>query len=94
MIPEDCEVEVINASPRIGNSAKEIFQPDTLHLKECLGAIGPDVILGCGKLAQKGLNALGVSYIASPHPSWRFLSKGMMLKIKSSIEDGLRYSCG
>ncbi len=85
MIPDGCEVDVINASPNIGDSPKSVFRPDVFHLGKSIDAIKPDVILGCGRMAQEGLKTIGVSYIAAPHPSWRLLSNDMILRIKDEI---------
>lgn len=75
MLPEaGYEVRIVNASPQIGSEAGACFPPDLAHLRAVIEEEAPDLILACGEVARRGLDALGVCYVAAPHPAWRALS--------------------
>jgi len=85
MIPEHCLVYIINSSNHIGSASKAVFPPDVAHLKEKIEEIKPDVILACGRVAQKGMRAVGIPHIIAPHPAWRNLTKEHRQKVKGLI---------
>jgi len=87
MIPPGWEVVVINASPRISSSSTEVFPPDVSHLSEWVRKTRPDVVLGCGKVAHRGLDLLGVTYISAPHPAWRSLSERTISRVRKTIKE-------
>lgn len=84
MLP-DIEVYVENANPKLGRESNSIFPPDISHLKNVIKVTKPKVILACGKVAQEGLDELGVDYIPAPHPAWRQLSKKDTSRIRKKI---------
>jgi len=85
MIPEHCLVYIINASNHIGHVSQACFPPDVSHLKEKIEEIKPDVILACGRIAQKGMRAVGIPFIKAPHPAWRRLTKKQRQQVKDLI---------
>lgn len=85
MLPEDCEVEVCNASLNIGSRATASFPPDTDHILAEIGQSKPDVILACGKIACEGMVGMGLDFVAAPPPAWRQLSKADISKIKAGL---------
>jgi len=86
MIP-DCGVvyEIINATPEVGKDATSVFEPDLEYINNFKTLFKPDVIVACGKIAQKGCEVLGIDYLKIPHPAWRHLSLKMEGKIKQQI---------
>jgi len=85
MLPSESQIYVANASPKIGKDANTIFYPDLEYMKRIINKVNPSIIVGCGKIAQKGLNELGVEYISAPHPAWRALSKKETKRICEEI---------
>ncbi len=92
MLPDGCEPYVINASPQIGTHSGAVYPPDLAHIQAAIDRVRPDTILACGKLAQAGLDQLGVSYIAAPHPAWRRLSKARTAAIREKLNGTRRTS--
>lgn len=89
MMPDGVEPYVENASPRIGLVASDAFRADTEHMGRIIAALKPDCILACGRIAQAGLDELGVAYIPAPHPAWRGLSTGVIKGIRASLQERL-----
>lgn len=75
MLPDECAVTVINASPQIGDHAGAAFPPDVAHIQAAVATHRPDVVLACGRYAQMGAIQAGVQHLAAPHPAWRALTK-------------------
>jgi 2-methylisocitrate lyase-like PEP mutase family enzyme len=86
MLPDGVEVYVENASPRIGRKPNAVFPPDLEHIESVLEQVQPSVILACGRLAQTGLDKLGVNYVPAPHPAYRALSHEMTAEIRKKLE--------
>ena len=86
MIPDGVKVFVIEASQNIGNHPDSCFPADTSYIREKIEFYNPDIICGCGKIAQVGLMEIGTSFIPLPHPAWRQLSKKMTSEIKKKLE--------
>lgn len=86
MIPDNAKVFVIEASKNIGNHPDSCFPADSSHIHEKIELYKPDIICGCGKIAQAGLTELGVPFVPLPHPAWRQLSKKMTNEIKKRLE--------
>jgi hypothetical protein len=86
MMPDNAKLFVIEASTNIGNCADSCFPADIEHIQRKIAQYKPDVICGCGKIAQSGLEQLGVPYISLPHPAWRHLSKDISASIKRKLE--------
>jgi hypothetical protein len=85
LIPENVRYRVINASDIIGDNVDSCFDPNLNHLKAWINVINPDVIVACGKVAQKGCDLLDEKYIKAPHPAWRALSKLHTTEIRKQI---------
>jgi len=85
MIPEGVDVEIINSTPRIGETSSDCFQPDLFYIKQHVAVIIPDVILACGKVAQTACEKLQLDYIAAPHPAWRQLSNIQIDNIREQL---------
>lgn len=85
MIPAGYKVVPINASPKIGKQPDAKFAPDLIHIKMWITWTRPDVILGCGNVAQEALNEIDVQYISAPHPAWRQLSKADTREIREKL---------
>lgn len=87
MIPEGVEYYVINSSPNIGSHADSKFPPDNNYISEWYNKIKPDVVVACGKVAQKGCDEIALEYIKAPHPAWRALSKKITKSIRLEIKN-------
>ena len=85
MLPSNLNIKIINASQKIGCYADAQFPPDKKYLKNNISEFQPDVILACGRIAQQGMDALNIPYMAVPHPAWRLLSKIKTKEIKSTL---------
>jgi len=91
MLPDQADdVEVINASPRVGSAPTDSFPPDLEHIRAALTKYRPRVILGCGKLACNALRELRVEFITAPHPAWRQLRASNMAWVKETASFALR----
>lgn len=86
MLPDGSQVYIENANPRVGKETNSMFPPDLKHMQKVIDEVNPDVILGCGKIAQKGLSEMGVEYISAPHPAWRALSRKETERICKEIQ--------
>lgn len=89
-LPDNCTVEIINASPLIGDVADSIFAPDPDYVRMKVNNISPDCILALGSNAHKVVDMLGLKAIKSYHPAYRALSKKITGEIKKEIENGNR----
>lgn len=87
MIPDGATVSVINASLSVGDHSTSCFDADINHIRRMIIRYDPDVICACGKIAQKGCDELGVSYVPAPHPAWRALSKKHIAHIRQQLGD-------
>lgn len=84
-LPDNCTVEIINASPLIGGSVDSIFAPDPGYVSAKVNNIKPDCILALGNNAHKVVDMLGLNAIKSYHPAYRALSKKITAEIKERI---------
>jgi hypothetical protein len=89
MIPDNQDVRVVNASPKIGNNVSSKFEPNIDHIKKCVEHYKPQVVCACGQMAQKGCEIAKIKYIPAPHPAWRALSKKQAGEIKKRLGDAL-----
>ncbi len=87
MLPENEEHYIINSTTEIGNKPEATFPPDPEHIKQVISEIKPDKILACGKVAQKGMELVGIDYIPAPHPAWRQLTRVHTATIKALLEE-------
>ena len=86
MLPDGVDVHVDNASPQIGTTADSIFPADLDHLEKVIEYTAPDLVLGCGKIVQSGLEELGIDFLPAPHPAWRGLTNAQAQEIRETIE--------
>jgi hypothetical protein len=88
MLPDEIETFITEASPMIGTKPSDAFEADLGFMRsEIQEHSNAKIILACGKIAQAGLDKLGVTYISAPHPAWRLLSKRMTAEIKEKLLD-------
>lgn len=90
MIPNNCDIAVINSTLEIGDDASSYFQADLVYLTKKINEIMPDYICACGKVAQEGLRKLGKEFISAPHPAWRALSKKTTADIQAQLQAQLQ----
>lgn len=90
MLPPDRDIEIVNANPAWGTHASARFPPDLSHLRQTIQRHGPRVILGCGRIAQQGLDTLGIDHYKAPHPAWRALTHERTAQIRTDLEAMLR----
>lgn len=87
MIPDGADIRLANASPVVGNVASACYPPDLQHMRKAIRKHRPDVICACGKIAQRGLDEIGVEYVAAPHPAWRALTKEHIARIRQQLQE-------
>jgi hypothetical protein len=87
MLPEDADIYVINASQYVGNHSGAVGKPDLVHIRGELDRVGPDLVLGCGKVAQRALDQLDAVHIKVPHPAWRQLKRERVLEIRDMLAE-------
>ena len=76
---------VCNASPLVADVSTGCYAPDLAHIAAQLARYSPDVVLACGKMAQRGLAELDIPYVPAPHPAWRQLTKAHCAEIKQHL---------
>lgn len=84
---ETFEVVVCNASPALADSPDGIFPADLGHLRRVVRRTEPDVILACGRVAQKAMAEISpaIPVVAMSHPAYRLLSNQKTAEIKSQL---------
>jgi len=92
-LPDNCTVEIINASPLIGDVADSIFALNPDYVMSKVNNIKPDFILALGCNAHKVVDMLELKAIKSYHPAYRALSKKITGEVKKEIEDEGYRSC-
>ena len=82
------DVEIRNATPKIGDMASSFIKADLCYLQEEINKIQPKVILACGSSAQSAVDNINTNakIIKAPHPAWRQLSKLRTAEIKRAVE--------
>jgi len=84
MLPENCEVRVVNSTPEIGTHSDSVLKPDLDYLWQEIDAYDPDLILACGRVAQEAV-AKVFGLVNAPHPASRRLSKKEIAKIRRKL---------
>lgn len=86
-IPLGCDVEIINASPKVGDVADSNFAPDFNYVTQQVRRIKPDIILACGVNAKKVVDTLDVDVpiIKMPHPAYRALKNETLDNVRKEI---------
>jgi hypothetical protein len=92
VMPPGAKVEIVNASPLVGDRADSCFAPDWQYVDSVIRKTKPTVILACGKMAQKAMASIDTSIpvIEMPHPAYRLLSKKMTRSYRRRVEEALR----
>ena len=85
MIPDGCYYFVINSTPEVGENVDSMLSPNLDYIISWINKIKPDVIVACGKVAQRACNKLLLDFISAPHPAWRQLSRNKTEEIRSLI---------
>lgn len=87
-IPAGFDINIINASPKIGRKASSNFKEDDSYVSKKLQEIKPEVILTCGVNAGKVMKKIvtDVPVITMPHPAYRALSNKTLFSIKKQLE--------
>lgn len=95
--PENVEIAVTNASPRIGNVSSSRFPMEPEYVLAELDVHKPDIVLLCGVEAQKAWELIfqwaeeeeqEICVVNAPHPAWRGLSKKHMEATRIALEIG------
>jgi hypothetical protein len=86
MVPEQAEIIVINASPKIGDQVDACFEADINYIRNKIALHQPDCICACGKVAQAGLEKLSIPFVPAPHPAYRALSKQTTNGIRNLLQ--------
>lgn len=88
-IPMELDVNIINASPQVGEEASSYFAPDIGYVSSKVEEISPDIILACGVNAQKAVREIdiGVPVVKIPHPAYRALSNSMLDEAREKIQE-------
>jgi hypothetical protein len=83
--------DVENTTAQVGNHPDSVCPPDKNHIKTVLKQRKPDVIITCGRQAEKALCCLWTGPIVSvPHPACRVLTNACYLKANSLLTDNYK----
>lgn len=88
MIPDGCDFEVINASPFVGDKSWAVFTADPEYVLSQIDGYQPRLVVLCGNVAAQlaaPLARKGITYLRTPHPAYRLLSKVMTAAIREEI---------
>ena len=89
MIPTGVQYKVINASEEIGDNPDSVFEGNTKHVSLWIKKLKPDIVVACGRVAQRTVSNLVINYVPVPHPAWRRLSKTDTTRIRLSLASTL-----
>ncbi len=92
MLPENCEVRVGEASPKVANNPRDVFPMEPAHVRQQVEEWKPDVALLLGKEAQKAkvlVEGMGVRVVVGPHPAYRLLSKAMAAEVRQKVAQAI-----
>ena len=87
--PEDRDYYICNATEQWANDAIVALKSDPEWLARIVAWLRPDYVLACGRVAQRGLDRLGISYIEAPHPAWRALTKERTAAVRAEVLQAL-----
>ena len=92
VLPDDCDVRITNANPKLADSVSDCLPPDIAHLKRTATRVKPDVVLACGKMACQGISQLEtqIRVVEMPHPAYRALSKETTKQIRAKLDAAVR----
>jgi hypothetical protein len=87
-IPMGLDVNIINASPQVGEEASSCFDPDIGYVSSKVEEISPDIILACGVNAKKAIKQVEVDVpvLEMPHPAFRGLTNKTLYDIMEEIQ--------
>lgn len=82
---DECE----NTTPKVGAKPSSVLGPDKDHIMEVLHRRNPDVVIACGRQAEKALAATWIGpLLAVPHPAHRVVTNALYLKANGLLKDG------
>ena len=84
-IPDNINVQIINANPDVGNNADSNFPPDTNYVMAKINEHQPNIILACGKNARQAIPTINIPVITMPHPAYRALTNQTIQNTKETI---------
>jgi hypothetical protein len=80
----ECE----NTTPHVGPTPDSVIPPDRAHILDILATRKPDVVIACGKQAERALAQLWPGpMLAVPHPAHRLLTTDLYLKANQLLGD-------
>lgn len=93
ILGEDCfsqqEICFGNASPLIGVNADSKFPPDEDHVQNLLDGTSPEVVLACGRSAEKATVKLWKGpLLCVPHPASRVLTNVLLMEANRLLYGG------
>lgn len=81
------DIRYTNASPVLGKGPDSKPRPNLAHLRRRLKAVGPTVVLACGKMAEGAiLQIWDGPLIVIPHPASRVLTEELTERAKKMLE--------
>lgn len=88
-IPAGLDINIINASPKIGRKASSYFKEDGTYVGKKIQEYKPEVILACGVNARKVVSELDldIPIITMPHPAYRALTNETLFSVKERLEN-------
>lgn len=87
-IPAGFDINIINASPKIGRTADSNFREDDSYVSKKIQEYKPEVILACGVNAKKVIAKIKTSIpvLTMPHPAYRALKNETLFSVRSKLE--------
>ena len=78
-----------NTTPIVGESADSVIPPDVEYIKEIINRREPEIIVACGKQAEKVLVKLWDGpMIITTHPACRVLKNSVYEKVRDLLLKG------
>ncbi|MBI4134455.1 MAG: hypothetical protein HY475_03480 [Candidatus Terrybacteria bacterium] len=88
-------VRFVNANPTLAETPDGIFPPNLAHMRRQIVRANPDVILVCGRVAQRALTLIGrdlgvllpagAAILSMPHPAFRGLRRTTTESVKREL---------
>ena len=90
-IPTGLDINIINASPKIGREASSYFKEDGTYVSKKIQEYKPEVILACGVNAKKVISKIkpNIPILTMPHPAYRALTNETLFLIREKLENML-----
>lgn len=78
-----------NTTPAVGATPDSILPPDEIHIRSILTQRNPDVVVTCGRQAEKALLRLWNGPLLSvPHPAHRLLTDALYREARDLLVTG------